>query len=77
MVPGKPEYHESYQGELGGQLRFMCAIQIIESIVGSTSLVVDLCDKIITLRQTLIRQESVISLWKQADLISHLSDIYH
>ena len=35
IVPGNPEYHNSYQGELGGQRVVMCLIQIIESIMGS------------------------------------------
>ena len=40
MVPGKPEDKNCYQGELGGQIGVMCDIEILESIVGSTTLVV-------------------------------------
>ena len=32
MVPGKTEYQNFKQGELGVQLRVMCAITIMESI---------------------------------------------
>ena len=66
MVPGKSEYQNSYQGELGGQLGVMCAIQIIESIMGIAPLVVDSYDNISALRQSLIHPESVTSWWKQA-----------
>ena len=61
MVPGKSEYQNSYQGELGGQLGVMCAIQIIESIMGIAPLVVDSYDNISALRQSLIHPESVTS----------------
>ena len=54
MVPGKTEYQNYYQGEIGGQLGVMCTIQIIESIMGSTPLMVDNCDKISYLRRALI-----------------------
>ena len=77
MVPGNPEDQNSHQGELGGQLGFVCAIQIIESIMEITPLVVDSCDNIITLRQASIHPESVTLRWKQADLISRLSGVYH
>ena len=40
MVPGKPEDKNFYQGEFGGQIGVMCDIEILESIVGSTTLVV-------------------------------------
>ena len=71
----EPEYQNSYRGELGGHLGVMCAIQIIDSIIGTTPLAVDSCENIGVLRQALIHPESVTSQWKQADLISHL--IYH
>ena len=45
----------------------MCAIQIIDSIVGSTPLVVDRCDNISALRRYLIHPESVTLGRKQAD----------
>ena len=77
MIPGKPEYHNSYRGELGGQLGVMCVIQIIESIMGSTPLVVYFCDNISALRWASIHPESVTSRWKQANLISCVSDVYH
>ena len=51
MVPGKPDDYKSYQGELEGQLGFIYVIQIIESIMGSTPSVVDICDKISAPRQ--------------------------
>ena len=55
----------------------MCAIEIMESILGSTSLVVNSCDSISALRQVPIHPEAVTSRWKQAVLIYLLSDIYH
>ena len=55
----------------------MCAIQIIESIMGSTRLMVDSCDNISSLRRALIQPESVTWKWKQEDPISHMSDVYH
>ena len=55
----------------------MCAIEIMESILGSTALVVNICGNISSLRRASIHPEAVTSLWKQADLISHLSDVYH
>ena len=50
MVPGKPEDHNSYRGELGGQLGVVCAIKFTDSILGSTTLVVNICDNISALR---------------------------
>ena len=77
MVPGKTEDQKSCQGELGGQLEVICAIKIIESIIGSTSLVVNRCDNISAIRLSLMHPESVTLRWKQADLIFHLLDVYH
>ena len=45
--------------------------------MGSTALVVNICDNIISLRQESIHPELVTSLWNQEDFISRLSDIYH
>ena len=59
MVSGKPEDHNSYQGELGGQIGVICKIQIIESLVGIALLLFDSCDNIIALRQALMHSESV------------------
>ena len=56
MVPGKPEDQNSHQAEIGGQLGVMCAIQIIEFIMGITPLVIDSCDNISALQQALIHQ---------------------
>ena len=64
MVPGKPEYQNSYQEELGGQLRVMCAIEIVESIVGITTLVVNICENISDLRRATIHPEAVKLIWK-------------
>ena len=76
MVPGETNNQKSYQGELGGQIRFMYAIEIMEFILGSTTLVVNICDNTSTIRQAKIRPELVESIWKEEDLISHLSDVY-
>ena len=54
MITRKTEDQNSYQGELGVQLGFMCAIQSIESIMVRNPLVVDSCDNIRALRQALI-----------------------
>ena len=54
MVPGKPEDKNYYQGELGGQLWVMCAIEIMDSIFSGTKLVVNSCDNISVLRQASI-----------------------
>ena len=59
MVPVKPEYQNSYQGELGVKLELMNAIKIMESLLVSTILVVNSCDNIITLRQAEIHPEAV------------------
>ena len=55
----------------------MCMIQIIESILRSTTLVVDSCDNISALRWASIHPEEVKSQCKQADIISCLSNVYH
>ena len=55
----------------------MCAIQSMEYILGSTTLVVNNCDNISALRQTSIHPEEATSRWKQAYLISRLSRVYH
>ena len=54
----------------------MCTIEIMESILGSTTLVVNICDKISTQRRATIHLEMVKSRCKQVDLISCLSDGY-
>ena len=54
----------------------MCLIQIIDSIMGSTLLVVDICDNMSALRKYLVHPESVTLWQKQEDIISHLSDVY-
>ena len=77
MVPGKPEDQNSYLGELGGKIGVMCTLQIIDSVMGSTPLMVDICDNISALIRASIHPESVKLLWKQADLISRLSDVYN
>ena len=51
MIQGKSEDKNSYWGELGGQLGVICTIKIMESIVGSTALVVSSCDNISALRR--------------------------
>ena len=58
-MPGKPEDHNSHQGELGGYIVVICAIQIIDFIMGSTPLVVDSYDNISALRRALVHLESV------------------
>ena len=50
MVPGKPEYNNFYWGDLRGQLGVMWAIKMMESIMVSTTLVVNSCDNISALR---------------------------
>ena len=64
----KSEDQNYYLGELGGQLGVICAIQIIDSIMGSNPLVVDSCDNISTLRRYLIHPELVALRWKQSYL---------
>ena len=54
----------------------MHAIEIMESILSSTTLVVNICDNINTLRRASIHPEVVKARYKQADFISCLSDIY-
>ena len=76
MVIDKPEYRNSYQGELGGQLGVMCTIKTMEAILGSTTLVVNSCNNINVLRQATIHPEEVKPRWKKVDLISRLSDVY-
>ena len=77
MVPGKLEDQNFYRGELGGQLRVMCAIKIMESILGSNTLVVNSCDNIRYPRRASIHPEELKSRRKQADLISCLSDAFN
>ena len=54
----------------------MWAIKIIESILVSTTLVINSYDNISSLRRTTIHTEAVKLRWKQVDLISRLSDVY-
>ena len=54
----------------------MCVIKIMESILGSTVLVVNSCENISVLRQSLIRPEAVTPRSKQADPFSRMYDIY-
>ena len=76
MAPGKPEDQNLHQGELGGQLGVMCAIKIMESIVGITTLMVNSCDNISALRQTEIHPEGVNFKWEQVGFISRIFDVY-
>ena len=76
MVQGKSKDKNSYRGELGGQLGFMRAIGIMESILYSTTHVVNRCDNISALIRATIHPEGIKPIWKQVDLISHLSDVY-
>ena len=76
MEPGKPKYHRSYWGELRVQLGVICAIEIMESILGITTLVFNSCNNISVLIRARIHPEAVESRWKQVDLISCLSDFY-
>ena len=73
VVPGKPVYQNSHKGVFG----VMWLIQNIDSIMGSTSLVVYSCDNIRNLIQALIHPESVTSQRKQVDIIYRLSGVYH
>ena len=59
IVTSKPEDQNSYQGDLWGQLGAMCAIEIMESILGSTALVVNINDNVSSLRQVSIHLEAV------------------
>ena len=77
MVLEKLEDHNSYQGDTGGQLGVVCMIQIIESILGSTTLVVDRYDNISVRKQALIHLEALTLWWKQEGPISFLSGVYH
>ena len=52
-------------------------VQIMESISVSTTLVVNSCDNISYLIQASTHPEVVTSQWKQAHLISSLSETYH
>ena len=54
----------------------MCAIEIMESVLVTTTLMVNSCDNISALRRATIRLEEVKPRWKQVDLISSLSDVY-
>ena len=60
----KKKDQNSYQRELRVQLRFMGAIEMMESILGSTTFVVNICDKIVALRQATIHPEAVKYRWK-------------
>ena len=55
----------------------MCNIKILESIVNSTTRVVNNYNYISALRRATIHPEAVKSRWKQLDLNSRLSDVYH
>ena len=55
----------------------MCEIEIMDSILVSTTLVANICDNIISLRQASRHPEAVTPRWIQAYLISGLSDVYH
>ena len=77
MVPGKTKYQNSCWGEIRGQLRIMCTIKIMEYILGSTKLVVNICDKMRSLRRATIHPEALMHIWKQVDLISRLSDVQY
>ena len=61
MIPGKPEDKNSHGGELGGQLGAMSTIEIIESILGGTTLGVNSCDNISAHRQATVHPEVVKS----------------
>ena len=76
MVIGKPKDQNSYQGELGGLLEVMCTIEIMESILDSSTLAVNSCDSISALRRETIQPEAVKNIWKQVYFISHLSDVF-
>ena len=54
----------------------MCAIEIMEPILGSTTLVVNRYNNISALRKATIHPEAVKFISKQVYLISHLSDVY-
>ena len=54
----------------------MCAIKIMESTLGSTTILVNSCDNISALRRVSINPEAVKPRCKQADLIYRLSDAY-
>ena len=58
-VPGNSGDYISYQGERGGQIGIMCAIQIMDSILVSATLVLNICDNISTLKLVLVQLESV------------------
>ena len=77
MLLATLEHKNSYQGELGVQLGLMRAIEIMEPILGSTTIMVNSCDNIIPLRRASIHPEAVTSWWKKTDLIYGLSDVYH
>ena len=63
MVPGKPEDHNSYRGEIGGQIGVICAIGIMESTVVSTTLVINSYDNKSALRRATIHPEAVKLIW--------------
>ena len=74
-VSGKPEDHNYYQGEFGVQPGVICEIQIMDSVLGSTTLVVNSCDNISNTRRASIHPEVVTPQQKQEDLIYRLSDV--
>ena len=76
MLPVKPEDQNYYRGEIGFEIGFMYAIKIMECIVGRTTLVVNSCNNINTIRRATIHPEAVTLRRKQVDLISRLSDAY-
>ena len=76
MVSGKLEDQDSYQRELGYQLRVMCTIKIFDSIFYITAFVFNSCDNISSISQVSIHRDVVKSQLKQADLIWCLSDVY-
>ena len=68
MVLGKQEDQNSYQRGLIGQLRVISAIKIMEYILGSTTLMVNICKNIGALRQFKIHPEAVKLIWNRYNL---------
>ena len=54
----------------------MCAIEIMDSILGSTTPMVNRCDSISDLKQAKTYSEAVKLRWKQIDLISRMYHVY-
>ena len=77
MYQGNQMIRTHIEEKFEGQLGVMCLIQIVESIMGITSLLVDICDNISSLGWASINPESVTLRWKQSYIISRLSNIYH